>query len=150
MDMLNKDSLYYLYLEVNRMHYYRTHVLLEEIGLYHGQPPMLFILSKHDGLSQKELADILKVKASTTTVMLKRMEKADLLTRKQDPKDGRVSRVYITEEGLNLCQKAKIKMEQIEKECFGNFTLEETIILRRLFLQMKDNLIDASDKEKID
>lgn len=53
MDILNKDSLYYLYLEVNRMHYYRTHVLLEEIGLYHGQPPMLFILSKHDGLSQK-------------------------------------------------------------------------------------------------
>lgn len=148
MDILDKDSLYFLFLEIQRLHYYRTHVLLEEIGVYHGQPPMLFILSKHDGLSQKELADMLKVKASTITVMLKRMEKSNLVMRKQDSQDQRVSRVYITEEGLKLCKKASEVMKVIENECFGNFTTEETVILRRLFLQMKDNLIVSSDIEK--
>ena len=149
MDIINKDSLYYLFLEINRLHYYRSHVLLEEIGVYHGQPPMLFVLSKHDGLSQKELADILGVKASTITVMLKRMEKANLVIRKQDSHDQRVSRVYITEKGLKLCKKASQVMSTIENECFGNFTTEESVILRRLFLQMKDNLIVASDTEKL-
>jgi DNA-binding MarR family transcriptional regulator len=110
---------------------------------------MLFILSKHDGLSQKELADILKVKASTITVMLKRMEKANLVTRRQDSQDQRISRVYITTEGLKLCKKASQVMSVIENECFGNFTTEETVILRRLFLQMKDNLIVARDTEKL-
>lgn len=149
MDIINKDSLYYLFLEINRLHYYRSHVLLEEIGVYHGQPPMLFVLSKNDGLSQKELADILKVKASTITVMLKRMEKANLVVRRQDSQDQRISRVYITEEGLELCKKAGQVINVIENECFGNFTTEETVILRRLFLQMKENLIVASDTEKL-
>lgn len=149
MDIINKDSLYYLFLEIQRLHYYRTHVLLDEIGVYHGQPPMLFILSKKDGQSQKELADMLNVKASTITVMLKRMEKANLVVRKQDDEDQRISRVYITEEGKDLCKKAGIVMNNIEKECFGNFTTEEQVILRRLFLQMKDNLKVANYTEKL-
>lgn len=149
MDIINKDSLHHLFLEINRLHYYRTHVLLEEIGVYHGQPPMLFILSKKDGLSQRELADLLNIKPSTITVMLKRMEKANLVTRRQDKEDQRVSRVYITEEGLRLCKKASEVMNRIENEFFGNFTTEESLILRRLFLQMKDNLIVATDTEKI-
>ncbi len=66
-----------------RFHYYRTHVLLEEIGVYPGQPPMLFILNQEDGLSQKKLANKLKIKPSTITVMLKRMEKANLIVRKK-------------------------------------------------------------------
>jgi len=148
MDIINKDSLYYLFLEIQRLHYYRTHVLLDEIGVYHGQPPMLFILNKNDGLSQKEIADMLKVKASTITVMLKRMEKAGIVERRQDREDQRVSRVYITEEGRELCKKASDVMKNIEAECFGNFSVEERIILKRLFMQMKDNLILANDTEK--
>lgn len=149
MDIIDKDSLYFLFLEIQRLHYYRTHVLLDEIGVYHGQPPMLFILSKRDGLSQKELSDVLNVKASTITVMLKRMEKAKLVIRRQDSQDQRISRVYITEEGLKLCKKASDVMNKIDGECFGNFTTEEMVILRRLFLQMKENIIAASDTEKL-
>lgn len=149
MDIINKDSLYFLFLEIQRLHYYRTHVLLDEIGVYHGQPAMLFILNKKDGQSQKELAELLKVKASTITVMLKRMENANLVVRKPDENDQRISRAYITEEGKNLCKKASIVMNNLEEECFGNFTTEETVILRRLFLQMKDNLKVANETEKL-
>lgn len=148
MDIINKDSLYYLFLEIQRLHYYRTHVLLEEIGVYHGQPPMLFILNKKDGQSQKELAEWLNIKASTITVMLNRMEKANLVMRKQDTEDQRISRVYITEEGRKVCKKASGVMKNLEDECFGNFTVEEKVILRRLLMQMKDNLLVANDVEK--
>lgn len=147
MEIINKDSLYYLFLELQRLHYHRSHVLLDEIGVYHGQPHMLFALSNKDGLSQKELADRLNIKASTITVMLKRMEKANLVMRKQDTKDQRVSRVYITEEGMEVCQKAIDVMRKMEEECFGNFTEEERTILKRLFMDMKNNLNLAS-KEK--
>jgi DNA-binding MarR family transcriptional regulator len=148
MEIINKDSLYYLFLEIQRFHYCRTHVLLDEIGIYHGQPPMLFILNKKDGQSQKELATKLKVKPATITVMLKRMEKVNLVIRRQDDEDQRISRVYITEEGREVCKKAKKVMENLEEECFGNFTVEEKVILRRLLMQMKDNLLVANDVEK--
>lgn len=146
MNNINRDSLYYIFLEILRLHYYRSHVLLEEIGVYHGQPPMLFILNKTDGQSQKELATILGVTPATITVMLKRMEKSNLVIRKQDDEDQRISRVYITEEGKEIANKAKQVMNDIDQECFGNFTVEEKIILRRLLMQMRDNLSVANHK----
>lgn len=145
MEIVNKDSLYYLFLEIQKLNYYRTHVLLDEIGLYHGQPHMLFILNEKDGQSQKEIADTLNVKASTITVMLNRMEKAGLVERRQDTVDQRISRVYITEKGKKVCKKASDVMKNIEAECFENFTVEEKVLLGRLFMQMKDNLLVTKD-----
>ncbi|MDR7855111.1 MarR family transcriptional regulator [Tissierella sp.] len=148
MDIIKKDSLYYLFLEIQKLHYHRIHVLLDEIGVYHGQPHMLITLNRKDGQSQKELAESLNIRASTITVMLKRMEKANLVIRKQDDEDQRISRVYITEEGREICKKAIKVMENLEEECFGNLTVEEKAILRRLLMQMKDNLLVANDVEK--
>lgn len=147
MEILSKDSLYYIFLEVIRFHYYRTHVLLEEIGVYPGQPPMLFILNQEDGLSQKKLANKLKIKPSTITVMLKRMEKANLIVRKKDDKDQRVSRVYLTEKGKKVCEDTIKVVKQIERECFKDFTEEEKETLKSLFLKMKNNIIDAFEEE---
>lgn len=147
MEILSKDSLYYIFLEVIRFHYYRTHVLLEEIGVYPGQPPMLFILNQEDGLSQKKLANKLKIKPSTITVMLKRMEKANLIVRKKDDKDQRVSRVYLTEKGKKVCEDTIKVVKQIERECFKDFTEEEKETLKSLFLKMKNNIIDVFEEE---
>lgn len=147
MEILSKDSLYYIFLEVIRFHYYRTHVLLEEIGVYPGQPPMLFILNQEDGLSQKKLANKLKIKPSTITVMLKRMEKANLIVRKKDDKDQRVSRVYLTEKGKKVCEDTIKVVKQIERECFKDFTEEEKETLKSLFLKMKNNIIAAFEEE---
>jgi len=140
MERLDKDSLYFVFLELIRVHYQSTHVLLDKIGVYPGQPPLLFILNKNNGLSQKELADKLGIKPSTITVMLKRMESGNLVYREQDSEDQRVYRVYLTEEGRKLCDKAKETTKCLQDICFENFTEEEKIILRRLLMQMRDNL----------
>lgn len=140
MNSVNKDSLYGIFLEILRLHYYRAHVLLEEIGIYPGQPQMLITLNKEDGLSQKELSEKLKIKASTITVMLNRMEKSNLVRRKQDDEDQRISRVYITDNGKKICKKSHEIMKSIEEECFGNFTNEEKIVFKKLLTQMKENL----------
>src|SRR5699024_7101506 len=126
--------------QVIRAHYLRVHELLDEIGVYHGQPGMLLILSNQDGQSQKDLADKLNLAPATITVMLNRMEKAGLVERRQDPEDLRISRVYLTDKGRDLSNKSNQVMKKVEKETFGNFTREEKIMLRRLFLQMKENL----------
>lgn len=147
MNCYNSDNLYHIFGEIVKLHFTRSHNLLEKFGIYPGQPPMLFALYNKDGQSQKDLADKLRIKPATITTMINRMEKSELLTRKQDEQDQRVSRVYITEKGRETCERLKSVMRAINGECFSNFTEEEKILLRRLFLQMRDNLIKASDNK---
>lgn len=138
--MISKDSLYFTFLNVSRMHYHRTHILLSEIGIYHGQPPLLFILDNKDGLSQRELADILKTAPSTINVMLKRMEKSGILVRRKDLEDQRVSRVYLTDEGREVAEKARESIKALSEECFHDFSLEEKETLKLLLKKMGNNL----------
>ncbi|WP_246582736.1 MarR family winged helix-turn-helix transcriptional regulator [Clostridium mobile] len=147
MECIDRDSLYHVFSQVIRLHYYRTHKLLEKIGVYPGQPPMLMALHIKDGQSQKELSDKLNIKPATITMMLKRMEKFDLVERKVDSEDQRVTRVYLTEQGKKLCKEAIQVIKIINGECFSNFTEEEKILLRRLLMQMRDNLEEVCDKK---
>lgn len=140
MEIIDRNSIYYIFLEILRLHHYKAHKLLEEIGLYPGQPPLLFILNNSDGKSQKELANIMHLKPSTINVMIKRMEKTELIERKQDSEDQRVSRVYITDKGKEVCKKSHNVMKEMENKMFSNLTKDELVIIRRLLLQVKNNL----------
>lgn len=143
MDFQNDISLYAVFGQVMRFHYCRIHMLLEKIDVYPGQHPLLFILGKQDGLSQKELAEKLYIKPATITVMLGRLEKSKIIERRSDLSDQRVSRVYLTNHGRKVLTEVKEALKEIKDECFSNFTAEEEIILRRLFMQMRDNLMKA-------
>ncbi len=142
------NSLHDILLEVIRFHYCRTHKLLEKIGIYPGQPPMLLELQNKDGQSQSELARKLKIKPATVTVMINRMEKVGLLERRQDPDDKRISRIYLTQKGRNMCRELERVKQKIDSECLINFTVEEQILLRRLLMQVRDNLKMACESDK--
>lgn len=144
MNCYEQDSLYFVFGHVIRLHYHRIQKLLDKLGLYPGQPPVLFILNKNDGQSQKELADKMNIKPATMTVMLKRMEKAGFIKKVQDKEDQRVSRVYLTDKGRETMKEVKEVLKSINDECFKNFTEEEKILMRRLFMQMRDNLLEVS------
>lgn len=148
--MIHRDSLYFTFLNVSRMHYHRTHILLSEIGIYHGQPPLLFTLEHKDGLSQREIADILKTAPSTITVMIKRMEKSGILFRRKDLEDQRVSRVYLTDEGRAVCQKAKEAIKALSEECFDGFSEEEKSNLKLLLQKMGKNLEGKLNNDEVE
>jgi DNA-binding MarR family transcriptional regulator len=145
MDCCNSDSLYHIFSHIIRLHYHRAHTLLDGIGIYPGQPPMLIVLYKKNGQSQKELADKLNIKPATVTVMLNRMEKAELVERRQDTDDQRVSRVYLTQKGRESYKKVIEVIRTMESECFNNFTEEEKALLRKLLMQMRNNLLKVCD-----
>ena len=148
MDLCSDESIRNIFAEVMRLHFLRSYSLLEKTGVYPGQPPLLFLLNKQNGQSQKELSDKLRVKPATTNVMIKRMEKSELVERRQDEKDQRISRIFITEKGLEVCNTLIKIHEEIEKECFANFTNEEIILMRRFLMQIRDNLLDVCKDDK--
>lgn len=115
-------------------------MLLDKVGVYPGQPFLLFALYHTDGQSQKDLGNKLNIKASTIATMVKRMEKLGLVERKQDSEDLRISRVYITEKGREIYKKVDKIKKDIDVESFSNFSEEEQILLKKLLLQMRENL----------
>jgi DNA-binding MarR family transcriptional regulator len=135
-----ESSLGFLLAQVCKLHYARMHALLEELGLYRGQPPVLFALWEQEGATHGELATRLHVKPATITKMIKRMEKAGFVERRSDPEDERVSRVYLTNEGRSIRDRVEHVWRTVDEETFKEFNAEERELLQRFFLQMRENL----------
>ena len=144
----NEESIDFLLVQVSKLHRSRAHHLLESLGLYRGQPHVLRALWEREGMTHGELAAQLQVQPATITKMIQRMEKAGFVARRPDPKDQRVSRVYLTEAGHEVQSKVEQVWRTLEDETFAEFTFEERILLRRFFLQMRENLARAGASKK--
>jgi DNA-binding MarR family transcriptional regulator len=134
------ESLDFLLVQISKLHRSRAHTLLEELGLYRGQPPMLRALWEQEGQTHGELADQLHVQPATITKMIQRMEKTGFVVRRSDPDDQRISRVYLTNAGRAIQKAVTQVWSTLEQESFDGFTLQECQLLRRFFLQIRDNL----------
>jgi DNA-binding MarR family transcriptional regulator len=139
-DSRELDGIDFLLAQTCRLHYVRVHELLETIGLYRGQPPLLHALWEKEGLSHTELAAHLQITPATTTKMIQRMEKAGFVQRRPDPQDQRLSRVYLTEAGRAIRSEVEAVWSQIEAETFAGFSSEEKDALRLTFRKIQTNL----------
>jgi DNA-binding MarR family transcriptional regulator len=75
------------------------------------------------------------------------MEQAGLVERKHDAEDQRVSRVYLTQTGRSYQEEVEKSWHRLEDELFAGFTLEERVLLRRFFLQIRENLMHVTRRE---
>ena len=111
-----------------------------EFGVYPGQIPVLGIVASHNGVSQTEIARQLRIKPPTVNVSVQRLEKAGILCRRQDEKDQRVSRVYLTEKGMECKQKAMARMQENERILLNSFSEAEKCLFRRFLDQILENI----------
>lgn len=141
-----KNELSRLLAQVGHLHFKRAHMLLEKIGLYSGQPPLLYFLWRKEGRTQKELSKKLNVEPATLSKMIHRMEKAGLIVRRTDPEDMRISRIYLTDYGRNIKKKVDEIQKILEEECFEGFNGEEKILMKRFLIQIKKNILKSLKK----
>lgn len=134
------DSIGALLVQICKAHRNKAQELLSRIDLYPGQEFLLLNLWPEDGLTHSEIAESLCVQPATVTKMLDRLVRTGLVRRQQDFNDQRVSRVYLTERGRKLLQPIEQLWDELEQISFANLTLEERLLLRRLLLQVYENL----------
>lgn len=138
------EPLDFLLAQICHLHYIRAHQLLEAIGLYRGQPPMLRALWEHEGMIQNELAKRLKITPATCTKMLQRMEKAGFIRRQADATDQRVTRVFLTDAGRSIQDQVVKVWDTMDAESFGGLSADQRLTLRSYFLHIRQNLLDAT------
>jgi DNA-binding MarR family transcriptional regulator len=134
------ETISYLLAQVCKAHRGKRQELLAKIDLHLGQEMLLLRLWPGDGQTQSELAGDLCISPATMTRMLDRMAKAGLVERRTDTEDQRVSRVYLTDRGRSLREPIEGLWHELEEQSLINLTLDERILLRRLLLQVYENL----------
>jgi DNA-binding MarR family transcriptional regulator len=139
-DNNHEDSLGFLFGEISRLHHSRAHNFFSEKGLHRGQHRILFMLWQADGVTQREMADRLNLAPASITDALQRMEKRGFIERRSDLQDQRITRVYLTELGRGLQLETDNVFKSFGEQSFKGFTLEEKVLLRRFFIQIRENL----------
>ena len=123
---------------------------LKDMGVHPGQLPFLNIISHKEGISQRELAECLHVKPPTVAVTVKRLEKADVIYRRPDPNDMRISRIYLTEKGIRISAQIEVVIQENEKVLTAGFSEEELELARHFFTRMIQNLnVLSGGKEEL-
>ncbi|MBS7345645.1 MAG: MarR family transcriptional regulator [Caryophanon sp.] len=88
-----------------------------------------------------ELSTKMYLAFSTTTDLVDRMEKNELVQRVRDEHDRRVVRIHLLEEGARVIQEVIKKRQDYLRDVFTQFDEEETVVfsnlLQRLHLEMK-------------
>ena len=79
---------------------------LEEIDLTYTQYIVMMVLWEHHEMNVKELGKYLYLDSGTLTPVLKKLEQKGFISRKRNAQDERVLNVAVTEEGMNLREKA--------------------------------------------
>lgn len=95
-------------------------------GLHPGLARPLEILANNDGVTSRELAELLDIRPSSLTELLGKLETEGFVSRSADESDRRVSRVSLTDKGKELAAKLNAEHEQRKARASACFTDEET------------------------
>ncbi|MBQ6442944.1 MAG: MarR family transcriptional regulator [Lachnospiraceae bacterium] len=80
---------------------------LKPLGLTYTQYLVFLVLWEHEEATVGELGGLLHLDAGTLTPLLKKLEKAGLLTRKRSEEDERITCIRITKKGNDLKEACK-------------------------------------------
>ncbi|RPF55437.1 MarR family winged helix-turn-helix transcriptional regulator [Aquisalibacillus elongatus] len=117
-------------------------------------PPQFVALQwlKDSGdLTIGELSKKMYLAFSTTTDLVDRMEKSNLIERIRDPKDRRVVRIHLLDKGKEIIHEVVDKRQLYLKEVLQSFSAEEVeslhVLMYKLFDEMKLHEDNANHQE---
>ncbi|MBE5767412.1 MAG: MarR family transcriptional regulator [Clostridiales bacterium] len=128
---------------ISRKRFQLGDILLEKIGLGHGQVPVLMDLNRFGELGQNTLAEKAHITPATMSGTLKRMERDGVIKRRSDENDARVSLVSLTDKGKELAEKARELFLLMDEQMFANVPEEECERILGMMETVQENLEKA-------
>lgn len=113
---------------------------LQEHGVTRVQWIALFYIGKSNSISQKELSDLMNVKESSMVRLIDRMEKEELVVRKKQTNDRRITSIVLTDKGINLRNELLPLGEQFQKDATSGISDEELDNFKKVLEKMVNNI----------
>lgn len=97
----------------------------------------LKIIDMYKDLTFSRLADLTNNSKPTVTEMINKFIKLDLVYREKSPEDGRISYIYLTDQGVTIARYERITMERVVDRILNSLTESEIESLINLFRKVK-------------
>lgn len=117
---------------------------LRDLDIRSGQQDFFYVISKNEGISQKELSEYLYVGKSTTAKAVKSLVKNNYVKVEQDKNDKRIHRLYLTQKGKEIVP----KIELVFLELMGIFTQDLSECEKEQTLTVLKKILNTIYEEK--
>lgn len=105
---------------------------------------ILDLLSKHDGLSQRQIADMLDIRPQSISEAITTLEERGLIRKEINEQDRRGLLIYITEDGLQMRTELHNERVQNAKRIFTSISEEE----KQTLLELLEKVTAALQENK--
>ena len=144
------NTLFYMLHDVTRQirkHFDRRATRLE---LTRAQWRALKATSRHEGLSQSELAEYLDMEAIPVGRVIDRLEKTGFVERRGDPADRRRWRLYLTPKAHAVVGEMEVIADELRDDALRGIERDDLGTLMSVLNRIKENLatLDAPPEEE--
>ena len=144
-----EDTVSYLLAKVSTAFRNSIERHMASIDLHGGQIFVLIELWRRDGLRQIDIAKRLNLSAPTVNKMIKGLIQINLVTLEKTDDDGRSTRVFLTNDGVEMRKDAEAQWLELEESSLAGLTETERLILFNLLGKLRNTYtgrnIDSED-----
>ena len=98
-------------------------------------------LSRHDGMIQSDLANLLDIGKAALGGLIDRLELAKFIERRADDNDRRVKRIYLTSKGTHIISEMRSRSHEMSERILAGLDTEERHALVDMLGLVKKNLL---------
>lgn len=128
---------------VMHLHRLATGKLLAEGGAQHAEAFTLPLLVMREGISQRELGDVLHVSPPRISMILRELEASGSVVRRPDETDRRVTRVFLTPGGRRRELEQRSLLRDYVDRTLGALSEPDRLELERLLGELADRTMEV-------
>jgi DNA-binding MarR family transcriptional regulator len=123
--------------DVSRMRRSAYDQFMKPLGITRAQWWVLAHLSRHDGMMQTQLADVLEVGKASLGDVIEGLENGGWVQRLPDPSDKRAKRVYLTKPAQGLIKRMTVMENEFNGQILGDLSASERSELASSLIKIK-------------
>lgn len=147
--MIDENSALIKYVNtISRITQSYTDEAMVKLNLTSGTYPFLLVLYRKEGINQNEISRELNVDKAMSARSIKKLIDLQYIEKKEDEKDSRAYKLYLTEKGRVIVPEIKKEIQQWIKIITTDLSKDEAVLLEELLSRVLSNA--KKHKEKVE
>lgn len=147
--MIDENSALIKYVNtISRITQSYTDEAMVKLNLTSGTYPFLLVLYRKEGINQNEISRELNVDKAMSARSIKKLIDLQYIEKKEDEKDSRAYKLYLTEKGRAIVPEIKKEIQQWIKIITNDISKAEEELLEKLLSRVLSNA--KKHKEKVE
>ena len=120
--------------------------VMKPVGVTRSQWWVMAHLSRHDGMSQSDLADVLELGRAALGGLVDRLEATELVRRESTPADRRTKLVFLTDKGRGLIDTMRGQSDRMSEVILAGLDNDDRLRLTEMLTIVKRNLLEYKNE----